>query len=128
MASKKKGAPASNTKSGGSGKAASETQDTSALFADLVKLQNSQDFEKALKVCNKILNLAPADDKAFQSIQNLSLQLFMPGAVLLVQNIQGLLDAVQPVKRVRALKGQVHVEVLIIINLLQDLLEFAQLK
>ncbi len=39
--------------------------DTSALFADLSKYETTQDFDKALKVCNKILNLTPSDSMAF---------------------------------------------------------------
>jgi len=35
------------------------------MYVELSKLQQSQDFEKALKVTNKILNLAPSDATAF---------------------------------------------------------------
>ena len=40
--------------------------DTSSMYVELSKLQQSQDFEKALKVTNKILNVAPNDVTAFQ--------------------------------------------------------------
>lgn len=39
--------------------------DPVALYTELVKLQNGQDYDKALKVCNKILNIDPKDGKAF---------------------------------------------------------------
>jgi hypothetical protein len=39
--------------------------DTSSLYAELSKFQQTQDFEKGVKVCNKILNLTPADATAF---------------------------------------------------------------
>ena len=40
-------------------------KDTSAFYMELSKLEKSEDFDKALKVCNKILNLTPKDDTAF---------------------------------------------------------------
>ena len=40
--------------------------DTSSMYVELSKLQQSQDYEKALKVTNKILNVAPNDVTAFQ--------------------------------------------------------------
>ena len=39
--------------------------DTSAQYAELQKLQQIQDYEKAAKLCNKILNVAPSDGTAF---------------------------------------------------------------
>jgi signal recognition particle subunit SRP72 len=39
--------------------------DTSALYLELSKLEKTQDFDKGLKVCNKILNLVPSDETAF---------------------------------------------------------------
>jgi len=39
--------------------------DTSSLYVELSKLQQAQDFEKGIKVCNKILNLTPSDVTAF---------------------------------------------------------------
>ena len=39
--------------------------DTSSLYSELSKLQQTQDFEKGVKVCNKILSLAPTDTTAF---------------------------------------------------------------
>ena len=39
--------------------------DTSSQYAELSKLQQIQDYEKAAKLCNKILNLAPSDGTAF---------------------------------------------------------------
>lgn len=54
MASKKKG-----------GDGPEGPPDTSSFFAELQRLQNSGDFEKAVKVCNKILNVSPKDAKAF---------------------------------------------------------------
>jgi signal recognition particle subunit SRP72 len=59
MSSKKKG---SNR---GGDAAKKEPQDTSAMYADLMKLQNNREYEKAMKTCNKILNVAPVDTTAF---------------------------------------------------------------
>ena len=39
--------------------------DTSAFYLELSKLEKSRDFDKALKICNKILNVTPKDDTAF---------------------------------------------------------------
>ena len=39
--------------------------DTSALYLELSKFEKTQDFDKALKICNKILNVAPHDETAF---------------------------------------------------------------
>ena len=39
--------------------------DTSSQYAELSKLQQIQDYEKAAKLCNKILNVAPSDGTAF---------------------------------------------------------------
>ena len=39
--------------------------DTSSQYAELKKLQQIQDYEKAAKLCNKILNIAPSDGTAF---------------------------------------------------------------
>ena len=39
--------------------------DTSSQYAELSKLQKIQDYEKATKLCNKILNVAPSDGTAF---------------------------------------------------------------
>ena len=39
--------------------------DTSSQYAELSKLQQIQDYEKAAKLCNKILNAAPSDGTAF---------------------------------------------------------------
>ncbi len=50
---------------GGGGGGAKAPTDTSPLFADLLRLQGSGDFDKALKVTNKILNVSPADAEAF---------------------------------------------------------------
>lgn len=38
--------------------------DTSGLYTELQKLHQLQDFDKALKVCNRILNAAPFDSVA----------------------------------------------------------------
>ena len=35
------------------------------LYAELNKVKNSEEYEKAVKVCNKILNVAPNDSLAF---------------------------------------------------------------
>ena len=40
--------------------------DTSAFYMELSKLEKNQEFDKALKICNKILNVTPKDDMAFQ--------------------------------------------------------------
>ena len=40
--------------------------DTSAFYLELSKLEKNQEFDKALKICNKILNVTPKDDMAFQ--------------------------------------------------------------
>ena len=40
--------------------------DTSAFYMELSKLEKNQEFDKALKICNKILNVTPRDDMAFQ--------------------------------------------------------------
>ena len=42
-----------------------EAVDTSAMYIELSKLEKTGDFDKALKVCNKILNVDPKDDTAF---------------------------------------------------------------
>ena len=39
--------------------------DTSSQYAELSKLQQIQDYDKAVKLCNKILNVAPSDGTAF---------------------------------------------------------------
>ena len=39
--------------------------DTSSQYAELSKLTQIQDYEKAAKLCNKILNVAPSDGTAF---------------------------------------------------------------
>ena len=39
--------------------------DTSSQYAELSKLQQIQDWDKASKLCNKILNIAPSDGLAF---------------------------------------------------------------
>ena len=46
-------------------KGSKEPADTSALYIELSKLEKSQDYDKALKICNKILNVAPKDETAF---------------------------------------------------------------
>ena len=39
--------------------------DTKAYYLELTKLEKNHDFDKALKVCNKILNVDPKDETAF---------------------------------------------------------------
>ena len=39
--------------------------DTSSQYAELSKLQQIQDWDKAAKLCNKILNVSPSDGLAF---------------------------------------------------------------
>jgi len=46
-------------------KGAKEEKDTKAYYIELSKLEKNGDFEKALKVCNKILNIDPKDETAF---------------------------------------------------------------
>ena len=48
--------------------------DTSAFYMELSKLEKNQEFDKALKICNKILNVTPKDDTAFQCKMVRSLQ------------------------------------------------------
>jgi len=55
---------ASRRKGGGANR---EPTDTSSLYAELVKQQNNREYEKGIKSCNKILNVAPADVSAFHS-------------------------------------------------------------
>ncbi len=62
MSSKKKGGSAAR---GGGDGGKKEPQDTSSLYAELAKLQNNREWEKAIKTCNKILNVAPTDATAF---------------------------------------------------------------
>ena len=49
----------------GDKKGSKEPADTSALYIELSKFEKTQDFDKALKICNKILNAAPQDETAF---------------------------------------------------------------
>ena len=49
---------------GGAGEKA-EPVDTSAMYVELSKLQQCQDYEKAIKQCNKIMNVTPQDATAF---------------------------------------------------------------
>ena len=63
--------------------------DTSSQYAELSKLQQIQDWDKATKLCNKILNVAPSDGLAFhckivcllqmQKFQDVLKQLSDPG-------------------------------------------------
>ncbi|TRY68710.1 hypothetical protein TCAL_06202 [Tigriopus californicus] len=46
-------------------KSGSGEPDTTGLFHDLVKFQGNGEFDKALKTCNKILNVRPKDASAF---------------------------------------------------------------
>ena len=46
-------------------KGAKDEKDTKAYYIELSKLEKNGDFEKALKVCNKILNIDPKDETAF---------------------------------------------------------------
>ncbi len=46
-------------------RAPKEPEDTSALYIELSKLEKAGDYDKALKICNKILNLTPKDETAF---------------------------------------------------------------
>jgi Flp pilus assembly protein TadD len=47
------------------GDAAASDKDTSSMYLELKNLQALGDFEKALKVCNRILNVSPSDSTAF---------------------------------------------------------------
>jgi len=49
----------------GRGKDSKEPVDTSSMYLELSKLQGRSEFEKAVKQCNKILNVSPQDTTAF---------------------------------------------------------------
>lgn len=48
-----------------SDKKSKEPEDTSGFYLELSKLEKSGDYDKALKICNKILNVTPKDETAF---------------------------------------------------------------